>query len=168
MTDLAARYGTRSEGRRRALVAVVVVVAAAGLSWLVWVMLVHGRPLAQSDINGFETVDQHRTTASFTVVRRDADVVASCLLRAFASDHSIVGELDVTVGAWRGHPADPGAVDPHRAGGHLGRGDGLHRRRPVAAPLTGRFRPARELGPRRSCLVDCFTCLHTTGWSCTR
>ena len=98
MTDLAARYGTRSEGRRRTLVAVVVVVAAAGLSWLVWVMLVHGRPLAQSDINGFETVDQHRTTASFTVVRRDADVVASCLLRAFASDHSIVGELDVTVG----------------------------------------------------------------------
>ena len=98
MTDLAARYGTRSEGRRRALVAVVVVVAAAGLSWLVWVMLVHGRPLAQSDINGFETVDQHRTTASFTVVRRDADVVANCLLRAFASDHSIVGELDVTVG----------------------------------------------------------------------
>ena len=98
MTDLAARYGTRSEGRRRALVAVVVVVAAAGLSWLVWVMLVHGRPLAQSDINGFETVGQHRTTASFTVVRRDADVVASCLLRAFASDHSIVGELDVTVG----------------------------------------------------------------------
>jgi hypothetical protein len=98
VTDLAARYGTRSEGRRRALVAVVVVVAAAGLAWLVWAMLVHGRPLAQSDINGFETVDQHRTTASFTVVRRDADVVASCLLRAFAADHSIVGELDVTVG----------------------------------------------------------------------
>ena len=98
MTDLAARYGTRSEGRHRAIVALVVVVAAAGLAWLVWVMLVHGRPLAQSDINGFDTVDQHRTTATFTVVRRDADVVASCLLRAFASDHTIVGELDVTVG----------------------------------------------------------------------
>ena len=34
--------------------------------------VVHGRPLAQSDINGFDTVDQHRTTATFPVVRRDA------------------------------------------------------------------------------------------------
>jgi hypothetical protein len=40
---------------------------------------------------------QHAVTARFTVVRRDAGVEASCLLRAFASDHSIVGELNVPV-----------------------------------------------------------------------
>jgi hypothetical protein len=96
VTDLADRYGTRAS--RKGLVAVMVVVAGVGLSWLAWVMLVHGRPLVQSDLTGYETVDAHTTTAEFTVVRRDEGVRASCLIRAFAADHTIVGELDVAVG----------------------------------------------------------------------
>ena len=98
MTDLADRYGSASTGSRWAVLAVVALVAVAGLAWLAWAMLAHGRPLAQSDLNGFETVDQHSTTARFTVVRRDEEVEASCLLRAYAADHAVVGELDVTVG----------------------------------------------------------------------
>jgi Domain of unknown function (DUF4307) len=98
VTDLADRYGTATGPGRRALVAGVVVLAGVGLSWLVWVMLAHGRPLVQSELNGFETVDQHTVSARFTVVRSDEDVEASCLLRAFAADHAVVGELDVTVG----------------------------------------------------------------------
>ncbi|HET6654288.1 MAG TPA: DUF4307 domain-containing protein [Nocardioides sp.] len=98
MTDLADRYGTRTSTSRKGLVAVMVILAGVGLSWLAWVMLVHGRPLVQSDLNGFETVDAHTTTAEFTVVRRDDRVRASCLIRAFAADHAIVGELDVAVG----------------------------------------------------------------------
>jgi hypothetical protein len=98
VTDLADRYGTRTGSGHKGLVAVIVVLAGIGLSWLAWVMLVHGRPLVQSDLNGYETVDQHTTTAEFTVVRRDEEVRASCLLRAFAADHTIVGELDVPVG----------------------------------------------------------------------
>ncbi len=98
MTDLAERYGAPSDNRRRAAVAAVALVAGLGLSWIVWVMLVHGRPLVQSDMVGFETVDDHGVTATFSVVRRDEDVAAACLLRAVAADHSIVGELDVAVG----------------------------------------------------------------------
>ena len=98
VTDLSERYGSPSATRTKALVALLVVVVGAGLSWLVWVMLVHGRPLAQSDITGFEVVDDHAATATFTVVRRDADVEASCLLRAFSEDHAIVGEANVEVG----------------------------------------------------------------------
>lgn len=98
VTDLSERYGSPSATRTKALVALAVVVVGAGLSWLVWVMLVHGRPLVQSDITGFEVLDAHTTEASFTVVRRDAEVEASCLLRAVAGDHSIVGERDVVVG----------------------------------------------------------------------
>ena len=98
MTDLSQRYGSPGASRTKAVVAVVVVLVAAGLSWLVWVMLAHGRPLAQSDLVGFERVDEHHVEATFTVVRRDADVAASCLLRALAADHSVVGELDVAVG----------------------------------------------------------------------
>ena len=98
MTDLAERYGSPSPTRRTVVVAVVVVVAAAALSWLAWVMLVQGRPLVQSDVVGFERVSQHQARATFAVVRRDEDVAASCLLRALAADHTIVGELDVAVG----------------------------------------------------------------------
>ena len=103
VTDLADRYGTSTTGRRKGTVAVVVLLAAAGLAWLVWVMLVHGRPAVQSETTGYETVDQHTVTARFTVVRRDEDVEADCLVRAYADDHSIVGELNVTVGP--GEPA---------------------------------------------------------------
>ena len=98
MTDLSQRYGTPSGTRTKTVVAVVVVLAAAALSWLVWVMLEHGRPEAQSSMVGFRADGQHAAVATFTVVRRSADIEASCLLRAFSSDHTIVGELDVTVG----------------------------------------------------------------------
>jgi Domain of unknown function (DUF4307) len=98
VTDLADRYGTRTRTGHKGLVAVIVILAVVGLAWLAWVMLVHGRPLVQSDLNGYETVDAHTTTAEFTVVRRDRGDRASCLLRAFAADHTIVGELDVPVG----------------------------------------------------------------------
>jgi hypothetical protein len=98
VTDLAERYGSPSATSRKVVVAVVVVLAGAALSWLGWVMLSHGRPLVQSDLVGFEPVDEHGVSATFTVVRRDEDVAASCLLRAVAADHAIVGELDVAVG----------------------------------------------------------------------
>ena len=98
MTDLAERYGTGSPTRRRVLVALVVLLAGAALSWLAWVVLVHCRPLVQSELVGFEAVDEHTASATFSVVRRQADVEANCLLRAVAADHAVVGELDVTVG----------------------------------------------------------------------
>ena len=75
----------------------MVVVAAAGLGWLVWVILFHGRPLVRSDLVSFQVNGQHSSEARLTVVRRTADVDASCLLRAQAADHSIVGELNFTV-----------------------------------------------------------------------
>jgi hypothetical protein len=79
------------------VVAGVVALAVVGLAWLLWVMLFHGRPLVTSEMVGFDVAGQHAASARFTVVRRDADVRASCLLRAFADDHSVVGELTVPV-----------------------------------------------------------------------
>lgn len=98
-TDLATRYGAPRPLRKRALVACTVVAAVAGLCWLVWVMLVHGRPAAQSSLISFDPVGQHAVEARFIVVRRSSEVEASCLVRALAADHTVVGELDVTVGA---------------------------------------------------------------------
>ena len=92
------RYGTSSPSRRKGVVALAVVVVAAALSWLVWAMLEHGRPDAQSALVGFEADGSHAAVATFDVVRSSSDVEASCLLRAFSADHAIVGEANVTVG----------------------------------------------------------------------
>jgi hypothetical protein len=97
VTDLQERYG-RPSTNRTVVVAVIVVLAAAGLSWLGWVMLAHGRPAAQSSLVSWQQLDEHSARARFTVVRREPDVEASCLLRALAADHAIVGEIHVAVG----------------------------------------------------------------------
>ena len=80
--------------------------------------------------------------------RRDTGVSASCLLRAFADDHAVVGELD-RPGQLRPRPA---AADldgaPHRAAGHHRRARRVHRAptRPARAdPVLQRLGPS----PRR-------------------
>jgi type II secretory pathway component PulM len=92
VTDLATRYGTAHPARRRLLLAGVAVLVVAFLAWLVWVIVASARPAVQSEL-----VDEHTATATFTVVREAPAVPASCLLRAQAPDHSVVGELDVPV-----------------------------------------------------------------------
>jgi hypothetical protein len=98
VTDLATRYGTTAPTRRRLLVAAVSLLVLVCLGWLVWVMLEHGDPEVTSELTGFEVVGEHAASATFTVVRRTPEVEASCLLRASASDHAVVGELNVVVG----------------------------------------------------------------------
>jgi hypothetical protein len=99
MSDLASRYGSPNRTARFALLSVVVVVVAGLLAWLVWVMVVQSRPLVHSQAVSYQVVDEHAATARFTVVRREADVRASCLLRAYAEDHAVVGEANVPVAA---------------------------------------------------------------------
>jgi hypothetical protein len=98
VTDLATRYGRDTPSRRRLVVTVAILLAVTFLGWLTWVMLEHSDPEVTSDLVSFEVVDEHTATASFTVVRGDEDVAASCLLRAQAPDHAVVGELNIAVG----------------------------------------------------------------------
>jgi threonine/homoserine/homoserine lactone efflux protein len=97
VSDLATRYGTSHPARRRMLVAGVAVLVVAFLGWVVWVIAVSARPAVQSELVSFDVVDEHTATATFTVVREEPQLPASCLLRAQAPDHSVVGELDVAV-----------------------------------------------------------------------
>jgi uncharacterized protein DUF4307 len=94
---LADRYGAPSRARRPLLVGLAAVLAVAGLAWVGWVVLFHARPEVTSQMVAYDVRGQHTATATFTVVRRDAGVQASCLLRALAEDHSVVGELTVPV-----------------------------------------------------------------------
>ena len=96
-TVLAERYGVPPRGRRRALVALVAVVALAGIVWVGWTVTVHSRPQVTSQMVGYDVHGEHAITATWTVVRRDTDVRASCLLQALSDDHSVVGEVTVPV-----------------------------------------------------------------------
>ena len=95
---LTERYGAPSPWRRRGLVAASTLLAAAFLGWLGWTALAHGDPDVSSDLVTYAIDGEHRATARVEV-RLDDDVVATCLLRATAEDHTIVGELSFEVDA---------------------------------------------------------------------
>ncbi len=97
MTDLEERYGTRNTAARPVVLTVAALLVIAGLGWLLWTAVFYSTPAVQSRLVGYDVVDQHGVEAVFTVVRSDRDVEASCLLRAFAVDNSVVGELNVQV-----------------------------------------------------------------------
>ncbi len=95
--ELADRYGTPARRSGPFVVAVAAVLVAGAIAWLLWATLFHARPQVTSEMVGFDVAGEHEVTATFTVVRRDAEVSATCLLRAYAEDHSVVGELSVPV-----------------------------------------------------------------------
>ena len=123
--------------RRRGGAGLIVVgstlLAVVFLAWLVWTIWAHSRPQVTSELETYSIDDDHTATAVLVVTLADYDVEATCTLRAFAEDHTVVGELAFTR---RPGPAPPGARDPHRAPGHLGGVAGLHRTRAEPATLT--------------------------------
>jgi hypothetical protein len=94
---LATRYGTASPGRRRATIVVSGVVGVVALVWLAWAAWFQSTPEVQSSLRSFDVVDSHTVKAEAVVRPRSTDVRASCLVRAFAVDHSVVGELNFQV-----------------------------------------------------------------------
>ena len=91
-TDLAARYGAPSPGRRRLMTGVAVVVVVAFAGWLAWATWFHATPAVESEMVTYDVVDDHRVTATVSVSLEDG-VTASCLVRAVSTDHTTVGEV---------------------------------------------------------------------------
>jgi len=93
---MADRYGAPSPGRRRALIGVIVAVAVVFAVWLGWTVYEHATPQVTSELETFSVEDDHTVTAVLVVTLADSDVQASCTLRAYAEDHTTVGELTFT------------------------------------------------------------------------
>jgi uncharacterized protein DUF4307 len=93
---LAERYGVGAPWRRRTLVTSCVVLVLVFGGWVVWTVLEHATPSVTSELETFDVVDDHTTTAVLVVSLDSADVRATCTLRALAVDHSTVGELTFT------------------------------------------------------------------------
>ncbi len=94
--DLTDRYGGEAPGRRRLLIATSTLLALAFLGWLGWIAWSEATPDVDSDLVSYEVLDEHAATAQVHVRLKNAEVEASCLLRAFAEDHTVVGELAFT------------------------------------------------------------------------
>ena len=94
-TDLTERYGTPSRWRRRATIGLAVAIAVVGLTWLAWTAWFHSTPAASSELITFDVVGDHEMQARLDVTLGDG-VEATCRLRAFAEDHTTVGEVAFT------------------------------------------------------------------------
>jgi len=94
-SDLADRYGAPSRWRRTVTVGVAVALAVVSLGWLGWTVWFHSTPAVTSDLVSFDVTNDHETLARLDVELGDG-VEASCRLRAFAEDHTTVGELAFT------------------------------------------------------------------------
>jgi hypothetical protein len=94
-TDLADRYGAPSRWRRPATIGIAVALAVVSLGWLGWTVWFHSTPAVTSSLVTFDVTSDHETRVRLDVKLAD-DVEASCRLRAFAEDHTTVGELAFT------------------------------------------------------------------------
>ncbi|MEP6817024.1 MAG: DUF4307 domain-containing protein [Marmoricola sp.] len=94
---MAERYGTHRPVRRLAVIVVTVLFAGAALGWLAWAAWFQANPAIQAAVAAFDVKGEHRIDATVEIRPRDRNVLGTCLLRASAEDHSIVGEVDFRV-----------------------------------------------------------------------
>ena len=93
---LTERYAAPPAWRRPVTIAVVIVVALVALAWLTWAAFEESNPEVESQLIGFDVVDEHAVIARVDVRLSSETTGATCTVEAVASDHSIVGELHFT------------------------------------------------------------------------
>ncbi|CAN5425317.1 hypothetical protein BH11ACT8_BH11ACT8_01590 [soil metagenome] len=90
------RYGAPAPWRRPALIATIAVVVLAFGGWLAWTVWEQSSPPVASGELTFEIVGENTASARFVIDLRDPDVEATCTLRAYAEDHTLVGLVSFT------------------------------------------------------------------------
>jgi hypothetical protein len=66
------------------------------LGWAVWAALDTGSSALDASVTSYDVVSTHEVRVKVSIQPRDASVDGTCLLRATAEDHTIVGELNLT------------------------------------------------------------------------
>lgn len=66
------------------------------LAWAVWAALDTGSTGLDASVTSYDVVSTHEVRVKVAIHPRDPDVDGTCLLRATAEDHTIVGELNLT------------------------------------------------------------------------
>jgi len=94
--SLADRYGGSRRGHLVTMIMAGVLVVAF-LAWLAWTTWSYSTPEVRSEMVSWDVKTQHEAVALVDVRLSDPTVVATCTLRAFAEDHTVVGERSFTV-----------------------------------------------------------------------
>ena len=89
------RYGTTRPRRRWVAVTLGSLLAVALLAWAVWAGSQEESAI-DADVTGYRVVNAHEVQVMVTAHFRDADSGGSCLVRAIAEDHTVVGEENLT------------------------------------------------------------------------
>jgi hypothetical protein len=92
------RYGAPRPWARPLAIGFTVLLALAGISWLLWAGLYHSQPAVSAQLRAFSVLDE-RTVSATIDVEREPGVAATCLLEAQAADHFVVGERQVNIPA---------------------------------------------------------------------
>ena len=110
MTDpteiLATRYGADRPRRRGRALALGIVVAVALTAWAVWAAASQGGQPIDAELTAYNVVSDHEVQVKVDVQIHDAGTTATCLVRATAEDHTVVGELNLTADQLRAAEGD--------------------------------------------------------------
>jgi hypothetical protein len=100
-STLAQRYGTGRSPWGRLFLGIFGVVLAALVAWTIWAVWVHSTPQVTSTLTTFTVQDDTHVSVDVTVRLSKGARHPSCDLKAYAEDHSTVGQLRFTPVAGR-------------------------------------------------------------------
>jgi hypothetical protein len=89
------RYGVRPT---KGWVLPATVIAAIGISWLVWVALHHSNPDIRASVISFTATTDREMSIRYEVVRKDKDQALTCTLVARDYDKTVVGQIEDEIG----------------------------------------------------------------------
>jgi len=93
---MAERYGSARPRRRVLAIVAGMLVVGALLAWAVWAAWLQGTPAIRADLTAYDVVGDHEVKVKVAAKFRDEHAGGSCLIRATAEDHTVVGELNLT------------------------------------------------------------------------
>jgi hypothetical protein len=93
---IAQRYAAQPSVWPKVFLVLVLVLILALAGWLAWAIYVHSSPKVASRMTGWKVVDEHTVVANVDVDLRTGTTGASCLVRAYAEDHTPVGDATFT------------------------------------------------------------------------
>jgi hypothetical protein len=92
---LTQRYGG-ARPRRRTPIVLGTLLALALLAWAIWAGSAGGNPAIAASVSSYQVVGTHEIQVKISAHFRNDRVDGSCLVRATAADHTVVGELNLT------------------------------------------------------------------------
>ena len=98
---------------RPVLIAIIAVVAAGSLSWLIWTALVHAEPVVSAKVAAYTVVSDSRIDATVIIDRPDPSIPVVCRVSAQAEDFQPVGEVNLAGGGDRGRGREHDHLDHH-------------------------------------------------------